>query len=161
MQQLAGSGIVIRPATAADHSTIIALVRAAQINPFGLDWRRFLVADEQGRVIGTGQIKPHGDGSRELASIAVLPERRQQGVASAIVQALVTQEPEPGTLYLTCQHPLESFYARFGFRRIDRDEMTPYFKRLALLAGLLEPVWRVFTTGGVRLIVMKRGGEET
>jgi N-acetylglutamate synthase-like GNAT family acetyltransferase len=146
--------VVVRPATASDHHAIITIVRDARINPLGLDWRRFLVAEDHGQVIGTGQIKPHGDGSRELASITVLAERQRQGIASAITRALLNKVP--GTLYLTCRDHLETFYAQFGFRRIPGAEMTPYFKRLAFLVKVLTPVARLFVGSGVQLIVMKR-----
>ena len=51
------------------------LPRAARINPMDLKWANFVVAvdDESGAIVGTGQIKQHGDGSYELASIATVP----------------------------------------------------------------------------------------
>lgn len=63
--------ITIRPAVEADQPVIRAIIRAAFINRTGLDWRRFLLAEDQGRIVGVGQVKPHADGSRELASLAV------------------------------------------------------------------------------------------
>ena len=38
------SEVILRPATAADFPAIRALIRRVRINPYGLDWRRFLVA---------------------------------------------------------------------------------------------------------------------
>jgi N-acetylglutamate synthase-like GNAT family acetyltransferase len=144
--------IVIRPAAAADQPHIQSIVRAARINPFGLHWPRFVVAvdEESGRVVGTGQIKLHGDGSRELASIAVLPERRRQGVASLVIWHLLRQTP--GRLYLTCRSRLGSFYERFGFRAVDLDDMPPYFRRLKRLVN----IFRLRVRGGDTLLVMKR-----
>ena len=70
----------IRSAQEAESAQIKALIHEVGINPTGLDWRRFLVAvDGLGRVIGCGQIKPHGSDILELASIAVSPEHRGQG----------------------------------------------------------------------------------
>lgn len=124
---------ILRPAGAADFPAIRDLIHAAQINPMGLNWRRFILAvDDQGRLIGCGQIKPHGDGSRELASIAVIPEWRQRGVARVIIQSLLAAAPGP--LYLTCRGELGGFYERFGFRRILAPEMPPYFRRIERLA---------------------------
>lgn len=126
--------IHIRAATAADQPAIQQIVRRARINPIGIDWRRFLVAEADGVIVGIGQVKPHRDGSRELASIAVVPERRRQGIASQIIRALIAREQ--GVLYLTCRAELEPFYMRFGFRRIQKDEMLPYFRRIAFLLRL-------------------------
>jgi N-acetylglutamate synthase-like GNAT family acetyltransferase len=142
----------IRPATEADQAEITRIVRSSNINPFSLAWPRFLVAAEQGRIVGVGQVKQHGDGSRELASIAVVPDRRGKGIASAVINALLAREP--GTLYLTCRSPMETFYNRFGFRRVGREEMSPYFRRIAWLANPPRFVTRLF--GDVGGLIMKR-----
>jgi N-acetylglutamate synthase-like GNAT family acetyltransferase len=140
----------IRPALATDQATIQRIVRAAHINPMGLDWRRFFVAEKDGQVIGTGQIKTHGDGSRELASVAVIPQYRQRGIASAIIRELLARES--GKVYLFCRPPLESFYQPFGFRRIGRAEMPPYFRRMY---GVASAFWTL-ARSPVQVIVMKR-----
>jgi N-acetylglutamate synthase-like GNAT family acetyltransferase len=154
--------IPIRPAQAEDQKAIERIIHDAGINPMSLDWHRFVIAEEDadpkgfakpfGSIIGIGQIKPHGDGSRELASIAVIPSRRGQGIGSEIIRALLAQEQ--GTLYLTCREQLEAYYTRFGFRRVPRDEMTPYFRRIVRVVNIFSPLMR-----GVRIIVMKRDGE--
>jgi amino-acid N-acetyltransferase len=140
----------LHQATQTDFSAIRNLIHEVKINPTGLDWHRFLVArDAQGNVIGCGQIKSHRDGSNELASIAVRPGWRGQGVASAIIQQLIASHP--GILYLTCRSSLELFYIKFGFRVIGIDEMPRYFQRVKGLAGLLEKTGLV----GEELLVMK------
>lgn len=140
----------IRPATAADQAAIRRIVRDADINPVSLDWPRFVVATaEPAGVIGVAQVKQHRDGSRELASVAVVPERQRQGVGSALVRALLAREE--GSLHLTCRAQLEGYYTRFGFRRIERREMPAYFaRRMPALNAFLRPF-------GIRLIVMRRG----
>lgn len=137
----------LRPATQADQKIIERIIRDAGINPMALDWRRFLIAEEKGQVIGIGQVKPHGDGSRELASIAVIPERRGQGIASEIIRTLLAKES--GDVYLTCRAQLESFYKRFGFRKIKREEMTIYFRRLHRIGNLFARL------AGTEMLVMK------
>lgn len=139
------------PATRADAPTIRAMIREARNNPLGLDWRRFVLAvTPQGEVIGCGQIKPHGDGSRELASITVVPGWQRRGVARRLIERLLAAQPGP--LYLTCRAQLGPFYEKFGFYVLKPAEMPPYFRRLARLAHAL---------GAVRLmpeemLVMKR-----
>jgi GNAT superfamily N-acetyltransferase len=102
----------------------------------GLDWRRFLVAqDEQGNLVGCGQVKTHRDGSRELASIAVVKAWRKQGVARAIIERLMADNPPP--LWLTCHSPLIPLYEKFGFREVTAvHNMPPYFGRVKRLSGL-------------------------
>ena len=140
----------IRPAAASDQSTITRMIHDAGINPMSLDWHRFIVAEDDGEIVGVGQIKQHGDGSRELASIAAIPARRGQGIGSEIIRTLLAHEN--GVLYLTCREQLEIYYTRFGFRKIARDEMPPYFRRIIRLANIFTALSR----GGVRIIVMKR-----
>jgi N-acetylglutamate synthase-like GNAT family acetyltransferase len=117
-----------RPATEADAPTIRRLIREASLNPFGLRWQRFLVIEAAGQVVGIGQIKPHDDGSRELASICVAPSHQGQGIGTQIITTLLANEP--GSLYLMCRPPLATYYQQFGFQRLGLDEMTPYFQRI-------------------------------
>jgi N-acetylglutamate synthase-like GNAT family acetyltransferase len=99
-----------------------------------LDWHRFVLAvDAYGMVIGCGQVKPHSDGSIELASIAVLPDWRSKGVARRIIEYLLEQHPD--RIYLTCQSDLGPMYQKFGFQVIQRAEMTPYFRRLSQIVN--------------------------
>jgi amino-acid N-acetyltransferase len=145
----------IRRAGQADQSSITSIVRVAGINPFDLRWQRFLVADDRGRVIGVIQIKPHGDGSRELASLAVVPEHMDQGVGSALVGAILASEIGP--VYLTCADRLEGYYVRFGFRCLEPAEMPSYFRRLSRLTRAISAVLRVFGRRW-RILVMARPG---
>lgn len=143
----------LRPAAQADDQAIRDLVHIGQINPTGLDWRRFLVAETgQGQVIGCGQVKPHRDGSCELASIVVHPGWRGQGVARAIIERLTGEQDRE--LYLMCRSPLGPFYAKFGFRALEVAEMPPYFRRILRLAGLINALSNQRTS----LLVMKRDG---
>jgi N-acetylglutamate synthase-like GNAT family acetyltransferase len=142
----------LRPATEHDSGTIRHLVHLGQINPIGLDWRRFILAEgETGEVIGCGQIKPHRDGSHELASIVVHPDWRGRGVARAIIERLL--RAHPGELYLTCRAEMEPMYQKFGFHTLKLEAMPPYFQRISRLVSLL------LRSQGSRLLVMKRDGD--
>jgi N-acetylglutamate synthase-like GNAT family acetyltransferase len=126
----------IASATAVHHPSIKKLIRTVRINPMGLDWRHFVVAlDKHGELVGCGQVKPHRDGSFELASIAVVYSWRKQGVARAIIQQLLAAHTPP--LWLTCISTLVPFYAQFGFRETkDLSEMPRYFRRVSRLFRL-------------------------
>ena len=150
----ANSAVSLRRARESDAAAIRAIIRKAGINPMGIDWRRFLLAEVDGRIVGTGQIKPHGDGSRELSSIAVIPEFQRRGIAAQIITALIAGQT--GTLYLTCQDRMEYYYERFGFRKIKRDELTPYFGRLMRVVAVIVIIGRRFSSSLPSLIVMRR-----
>ncbi len=127
----------IRPATEADFSEIKRLVRSEKLNPLGLKWRRFLIAENQkGQMLGCVQVKIHGGGAMELSSLVVVPARRGVGVARALVESV--QEHSTSPLWLTCQSGLIAFYSRFGFREIrDPARMPPYFKLARIFGKLL------------------------
>jgi len=125
----------LRPATQSDQNNIRKLIRLVKINPTGLDWCRFVVAvTPTGELIGCGQVKTHGDGSRELASIAVMPEYRNEGIASTLIDHLVNIHPKP--LFLTCRSSLETFYQQFQFKTLLESGMPPYFRRMSRLGNI-------------------------
>ena len=140
--------LTLRDATVEDQPTIRRIVRAANINPTGLDWPRFIVAEDGGAIVGVGQIKPHRDGTRELASMAVLPAHQGQGIGTAIIEELLRREK--GTLHLTCRSRLQGYYERFGFRRLEPHDYPPYFARML---PILNTVGRFFR---IQIIVMRR-----
>ncbi|RIK58527.1 MAG: GNAT family N-acetyltransferase [Chloroflexi bacterium] len=123
--------IIIRAAEAADQRPITRLVRGARLNPLHLAWPHFIVAEEvtpaQRTLAGAGQLRPHADGSRELASLVVLPAYQQRGLGGALIQALLSRAPFP--LYLYCRGELVPYYARFGFRLAMEDELPPSLAR--------------------------------
>lgn len=145
--------ITYRPAQANDEPAIKALIRAVNINPIGLKWPRFLVAiDENGTLIGCGQIKPHRDGSRELASLAVQKTWRRQGIARAIIQQLLANESQP--VWLTCMNRLVPFYEQFGFVEViggDGRSIPLYFR---LARAFFKPIqWISHLPGYLAIMV--------
>lgn len=142
----------LRPARETESAAIKELIHKVGINPMDLDWRRFVVAvDAHDLLLATGQIKPHRHDIHELASIAVTPEYRGQGLARAIIEYLLKDGPRP--LYLTCRSRLEPFYEKFGFRAIAYEEMPRFYQRLSKLAGFVGAVARLNEGDG--LSVMK------
>lgn len=167
----------LRPAVEADFPEIKALIRQVRINPMGLDWRRFTVAVEEpalslaegpalpahgsqaqgsrvegsGQMIACAQLKPVPGGLTELASLAVRPEFRQQGIARALIEHLLKQAPRP--VYLTCRSGLGKLYEKFGFRALEAAETPSYYRRLQRLAGIFMDL----TGKRETLLVMKLG----
>jgi N-acetylglutamate synthase-like GNAT family acetyltransferase len=127
---------IVRPARESESRVIKDLIHLTGINPMGVDWKRFIVAaaGAQDQVLGIGQLKPHGQDILELASIAVYPEYRGQGVARAIIEYLLKGSPRP--LYLMCESSNGPLYEKFGFQALSIDEMPRYFQRISRLAGL-------------------------
>jgi len=156
----------LRPATAADRQAILDLMRSGDPNRINLQPKCFLVAEATDArakanptaIIGIGQVKTHWDGSAELASLVVAEAYRGQGIGGTIVQQLVSQyfaQPTSSPLYLFCLSTLETYYQRFGFRRVARPQL-PW--PLWLMHGLGNGMGRLITYLGsapFRVIAMK------
>lgn len=132
----------VRAAQESEAGQIKDLINEVGINPMGLDWKRFLVAvDGSGRMIGCGQLKPHGKDILELASIAVRTEFRGRGIARKIIAVLLEKSPRP--LYLMCAEHNGPMYIKFGFRVIAYDEMPKYFSRMKKLFDVARKLRKV------------------
>jgi len=65
----------------------------------------------------------------ELASVAVVPLYRHQGVAETMIREILEEQNPP--IYLTCRGSLVSFYERFGFTELFEVETMPaYFRKV-------------------------------
>lgn len=130
----------LRPASEAEMSLIRQWVRDSGINPLGLEWERFTVAEAAvGEVVGCVQLKPHRDGSVELASLVVAEGWRGRGVARQLVEDATARHSSAagsGPLYLMCRSGLGVFYEKFGFHTLDEDEMPRFFRRMSRLAAI-------------------------
>jgi len=141
--------VTIRPAIETDQPSIRGLIKEVRLPRMNVQWQNFLVAEDDGALVGVGQVKSHGDGSRELASIAIVPRRQGEHIGTALINALLAREPGV-VLHLSCRRELEGYYERFSFRRLDLASYPPYFRRTTALATKIS---RLF---GVHLIVMRR-----
>jgi N-acetylglutamate synthase-like GNAT family acetyltransferase len=141
----------LRPATKADFPVIKSLIKQARINPTKLDWRRFTVAVAGGEVIGCIQLKPIPKDLMELASLAIHPSHRHQGIARALIEHLLSDAPRP--IYLTCRSGLKGFYEKFDFQNLDVDDMPVYYRRMKRLVDKFVQL----THRNETLLVMKLG----
>jgi N-acetylglutamate synthase-like GNAT family acetyltransferase len=127
----------VRAAKREDFPAIRLLIHNVQINPIGLDWKRFLiVVSPTGNLLGCGQIKSHTDGSRELASVAVKEQARGQGLARVIISELLTLEQQR-PIFLMCRARLQLLYDKFGFHPIKPEDMPPFFRRISRLERII------------------------
>lgn len=143
--------ITIRNARKEDDSVIRGLIYKARLNPMGIHWRRFRVAvNEEDQVLGCGQVKPHNDGTRELASIVVREGYRRQGIGRAVIQRLL--EENTGVLYLTTRGETGPYYEPFGFYRVEPGDLPPYFRRIWTIFSVARRLFRLKE----ELLVMRR-----
>jgi len=149
--------VAIRKAGREDRFVIKARVYRACLNPIGLDWRRFVVAEADGRIIGFRQVRILRDGTREVASGVVLPTFRRRGVGRRLMESLL--ERESGPLYLMCDGKWAHYYREFGFQPVDRRCLpSSFLNEYRILKAVFETASRLFLGERMRLVAMKREG---
>lgn len=148
---MANSGmdrITIRPARREEQARIRQVItKDANLDPTDLNWANFVIAEgADGRWAGLGQIRRAGK-CNELGSLYVRPDLRGQGIAGAIIGALVADEP--GEIYLECAGRLVPFYERFGFERVPWQSVPMPLK---IKAGIGHTLGKLF---GMELATMR------
>jgi N-acetylglutamate synthase-like GNAT family acetyltransferase len=146
--------ITIRPAVESDQSTIISFIHQAKINPRNLRWQRFLVTEENGKIVGIRQVKMHKQGTREVASGFVLPKYRRRGISVQLMNEILSRES--GTLYLMCRDIRALYYEKFGFQKVDSKGLPSNFHKEYRIGRIITTLGSILTKDRVRIIPMKR-----
>ena len=146
--------IHIRPARQEDQQTIVSFIRQAKINPRNLHWEHFLVAEENGEIVGIRQVKIYSQGTREVASGFVLPEYRRQGISARLMNEILSREK--GTLYLMCRDKRARYYEQFGFRQVNANQLPSDFRKEYRIGKIITSLMSAFMKDKVRIIPMKR-----
>jgi amino-acid N-acetyltransferase len=106
-----------------DFAGVVHLLEAAELPTAGLDRSLpdFLVAEENGRVVGAVGLEVYGDCAL-LRSAVVDAGRRGSGLGIDLVETVLRRAGTRGVreIYLLTT-TAEQFFPRFGFARIPRD----------------------------------------
>ena len=85
--------------------------------------RDFVVAEEDGRIVGCGALHLYGTHLAEIRSIAVAPESKGHGVGRSLVNALVV-EAQRHTVTCVCLFTrIPEFFAHMGFAVARREKL--------------------------------------
>lgn len=77
-----------------------------------------LVRDADGQLVGAGRALADGADCSYICDIAVLPSYQGSGLGAQLVQQLVNRSRGHKKILLYAVPGKESFYKRFGFRRL-------------------------------------------
>ena len=146
--------LTIRPARQEDQDTIVSFIRQAKLNPRNLKWKNFLVAEENGQVVGVRQVKVYEQGTREIASGFVLPEYRRRGISAQLMKALLAGEVGP--LYTMVNQKRAPYYEQFGFRRVDVNQLPSDFRIEYRIGRIVTTLLSLFSKERIRIIPLRR-----
>ncbi len=85
--------------------------------------RDFIVAQENGRILGCGALHLYGMHLAEIRSIAVLPERKGSGVGRALVEALIAESRRHSVTCLCLFTRTPGFFGHLGFEFSRRQDL--------------------------------------
>ncbi|MBC7876930.1 MAG: GNAT family N-acetyltransferase [Anaerolineales bacterium] len=148
--------VTIRPAVETDQATIVSLIHQARISPRNLHWERFLVAEEDNKIVGLRQVKVYKGGTREVGSGYVIPEYQHRGISAQLMNAIFARESGP--LYVMCNKKWKAYYEGFGFQDVKLRELPSDFYREYLVAKVITSVIAVIAFQDLNIIPMKRMG---
>jgi N-acetylglutamate synthase-like GNAT family acetyltransferase len=146
--------VTIRPARQEDQETIVSFINLAKLNPRNLHWQNFLVAEENGQMVGIRQIKVYSDGTREVASGFVLPEYRRQGISAQLMKALLARERGP--LYTMVNERRSPYYEQFGFRRVEVSQLPADFRKEYRIGRIVTTLLSLFAKERIRIVPLNR-----
>lgn len=101
----------VRSATEADLPFIRDTVAGLRLDGEDLRAEQFIVVEEGQRTVAFGRIKPYRR-TFELGCVAVVEDRRGQGIGEMVVQELIRRFPQE-RVYVTTDIP--EYFQRLGF----------------------------------------------
>lgn len=85
--------------------------------------RDFYVAVEGEKLLGAAALHIVWDDLAEVRSVAVSEEAGRKGIGSRLVQACIDEAKEIGLGRVFCLTYKPDFFAKFGFRLVDKSEL--------------------------------------
>ncbi len=85
--------------------------------------RDFLVAFDDGKLVGCGALHFYTATSGEVRSLAVDPGLKEKGIGRALVEALEVEAREQDLHSLFAFTYVAGFFAKLGFEEVDRGEL--------------------------------------
>jgi len=104
---------------------VLALLSQSRLPPDGLEQHlgTTLVARQEGRIVGSAALELY-EGGALLRSVAVAVDQQGRGVGHELTHAAIrlAQTLRVPAIYLLTT-TAERFFPKFGFERVDRDEV--------------------------------------
>ena len=85
--------------------------------------RDFVVAEDDGQLVGAGALKTVWEDLGEVCSLAVAESHQRRGIGASVVENLLGQAAMLGLRRVLVLTYLPAFFARFGFRPADKHDL--------------------------------------
>ena len=85
--------------------------------------RDFYIVEEDGRLLGTSALHIVWEDLAEVRSVAVAEDAGRKGVGTRVVQACIDEARQIGLKRVFCLTYKPDFFAKFGFRIVDKSEL--------------------------------------
>lgn len=85
--------------------------------------RDFYIIEEDGKLLGTSALHIVWEDLAEIRSVAVSEDAGRRGIGTKVVQACIDEGREIGLRRLFCLTYKPDFFAKFGFRIVDKSEL--------------------------------------
>ena len=85
--------------------------------------RDFYVYDDYGTILGVSALHIVWEDLAEVRSVAVTEEAGRKGIGSQVVLACIDEARELGLKRIFCLTYKPDFFAKFGFRLVDKSEL--------------------------------------
>lgn len=85
--------------------------------------RDFYIVEEGGQLLGAAALHIVWEDLAEIRSVAVAEDAGRKGVGTDVVNACIAEGRELGLKRLFCLTYKPDFFARFGFRVVDKSEL--------------------------------------
>jgi amino-acid N-acetyltransferase len=128
--------VVVREAAPADLPAARRLVERAGLPVDGLDDATLLLAEADGRLVGTAALERHGHGAGTAFLLrSVAAERRDRGVGTALTAAALRRVDAARAPVGLLTETAAAYFTRFGFEPVARDDLPPALAASAELRG--------------------------
>jgi amino-acid N-acetyltransferase len=83
----------------------------------------YVVADQNGEVVGCGGLEPYSQDVAEIYGLATSPETSPRGTGSAIVKALIQRARTENLSQLFALTLAPAFFQKMGFRTVEHKDL--------------------------------------
>ncbi len=111
ISSITGKIVTIRHATESDMVSIEKKLKKYHLDADDLDASQFVVAAENGDIIGFGRLRKTGD-VYDIGCVVVIEQQRRRGIGASIVRHLMEYAPVK-TVYVVTD--LVDYFTRLGF----------------------------------------------